>query len=88
MAQLQCNEVAKLCTIDRAHRDMCNAPGFWELQYRLRHQASAAAATPAVPSIWPQESGNREEYRDECRFVTGKSHKTLRVNSVVFIAHK
>ena len=89
LAQLPCNEVAKLCTVDKAHRDMCNADGFWENQYRLRHQASAAAAAPAAPSVWPKERGNREEYRDECLFVIGKSHKTLQghtkvVTSVAF----
>ena len=78
LAQLPCDEVARLCTVDRAHRDMCNAPDFWENQYRMRHQASAAAAAPAVPSVWPNNSGTREEYRDECLFVTGKRYKTFR----------
>jgi len=37
LSRLPSNEVAAFCAVNRAARDMCNAPGFWAEQYRLRH---------------------------------------------------
>jgi hypothetical protein len=77
LTKLPCQEVPKVCALDRAHREMCNAPGFWEEQYAARHAASSAAAAPKAPSVWPLERGDRQEFGKECLFVTGKTHKTL-----------
>jgi hypothetical protein len=77
LTKLPCQEVPKVCALDRAHREMCNAPGFWEEQYAARHTASSAAAAPKAPSVWPLERGDRQEFGKECLFVTGKTHKTL-----------
>ena len=80
VAHLPCDEVPKLCTLDKAHRDMCNLPMFWQIQYAERHRESVARASAfrADPSVWPLEEGNRDQFRDECLFAIGRTVKTLR----------
>ena len=75
VARLPANDVVRFW----AAHPLFQTHGFWGRQYALRHKESAAraAALGVVSSVWPLESGSREEFGEEARFVMGKRRKTL-----------
>ena len=91
LAHLPCTEVLKMCLLGKSGIEMCKDQNFWKKQYKLRHDVSAKAAYPIFPSLWSKElrdpSNYRLEYENECKFVIGKTHKTIadsEVTSVTF----
>ena len=70
LGRLPCNDVVRFW----ATHPLFQKPGFWERQCALRHKESAAhaAAMGVVSSVWPLESGNREEFGKQARFAMGK----------------
>ena len=85
LSKLPCEDVIKVCATNHAHRAMCDAPGFWEEQYHLRHLESAARAQQSNSSqnTWTSAAGNRELFGRECMFVSGKMPRDLPISSLV-----
>lgn len=85
VGRLPCDDVVRFW----AAHPRFQTPGFWGRQYALRHRESAAhaAALGMVSSVWPLESGSRDEFGEEARFVMGRRRKTLEMKSPVhFVA--
>jgi len=87
LAHVPCDQVSKVCVLDREHREVCAMPELWQEQYNARHVAATEGARHAVPSVWPSDTVDsryaRVIFDDECRFVTGRAHKTLRGHTAV-----
>ena len=78
LERLACDDIGRLCTVDRAHREMCDAPGFWKQRYRTKREESAREAAPARSSVWFDERAeSKAEYAKECRFVRGRKDTSL-----------
>ena len=88
-AQLPCKQVPSICLISESTRRICKDPNFWRNQYKLRHEASVAESSPAFPSFWSKElqddSNYLYEYQNECKFVIGKTHKTIADSEVMSV---
>ena len=81
LKSVSCQDVGRLCSLDRAHRNMCNTKGFWEHQYELQHDKNAEQSSPAFPSVWNKTKPVQNDFARECRFERGRKNKQLTLES-------